>query len=196
MKIFTFSFPFWESIITATTLFYGRNLCRNIMAARVRAAANRSPSGTTSLSAPTAARPITAPATRSWASASTAPPTPPATSGSSPTRRASSAPVRPAASAPCGTRKRAAAAVLCCPPRGRSLLLPAAAVKRLSTTPRCTVSSALPLTRRRSFLRTPSAKRPRWTASTVRTGWTISAPPLPLTSPLTAGCSSRRAKYP
>ena len=43
----------------------------------------------------------------------------------------------------------------CCgavlPPRGRSLLLPAAAVKRLSTTPRCTVSSALPLTRRRSF---------------------------------------------
>lgn len=27
----------------------------------------------------------------------------------------------------CGTRKRAAAAVLCCPPRGRSLLLPAAA---------------------------------------------------------------------
>ena len=28
MKIFTFSFPFWGSIITATTLFYGRNLCR------------------------------------------------------------------------------------------------------------------------------------------------------------------------
>ncbi len=80
------------------------------------------------------------------------------------------------------------------PPRGRSLLLPAAAVKRLSTTPRCTVSSALPLTRRRSFLRTLSAKRPRWTASPVRTGWTISAPPPPLTSPLTAGCSSRRAK--
>ena len=35
----------------------------------------------------------------------------------------------------CGMRKRAAAAVLCFPPRGRSLLLPAAAVKRLSTTP-------------------------------------------------------------
>lgn len=48
----------------------------------------------------------------------------------------------------------------------------------------------------KEFLRTPSAKRPRWTASTVRTGWTISAPPLPLTSPLTAGCSSRRARYP
>jgi SPP1 gp7 family putative phage head morphogenesis protein len=56
--------------------------------------------------------------------------------------------------------------------------------------------AAVPLTRKRSFLRTPSAKRPRWTASPVRTGWTISAPPPPPTSPLTAGCSSRRAKYP
>ena len=196
MKIFAFSFPHFKCIILINYHIHWRMLCQNTMAVRVRAAASPSHFRMTSWSAPTAARLITASATRSWASASTAPPTPPATSGSSPTRRASSAPVRPAASAPCGTRKRAAAAVLCCPPRGRSLLLPAAAVKRLSTTPRCTVSSALPLTRRRSFLRTPSAKRPRWTASTVRTGWTISALPLPLTSPLTAGCSSRRAKYP
>ncbi len=90
-------------------------LCQNTMAVRVRAAASRSPFRMTSWSAPTAARPITAPATRSWASASTAPPMPPVTSGSFPTRRASSAPARPAASAPCGMQKNAAAAAQCSP---------------------------------------------------------------------------------
>ena len=140
------------------------------------AAASPSHFRMTSWSAPTAARLITASATRSWASASTAPPTPPATSGSSPTRRASSAPVRPAASAPCGTRKPAVAAVLCCPPRGRSLLLPATAAKRLRLLQmyRQFGTSTDP---EKEFFEDASAKRPRWTASPVRTGWTISALP-------------------
>ena len=141
------------------------------------AAASPSHFRMTSWSAPTAARLITASATRSWASASTAPPTPPAASGSSPTRRANSAPVRPAASAPCGMRKPAAAAVLCFPPRGRSLLLPAAAAKRLSTTPDVPSVRHFRRPGEGVFLRTPSAKRPRWMASPVRTGWTISPRP-------------------
>ena len=130
LKISAFSFPHFKCIILINYPIHWRMLCQNTMAVRVKAAASPSHFRMTSWSAPTAARPITASATRSWASASTAPPTPPAASGSSPTRRASSAPVRPAASAPCGMRKPAAAAVLCFPPRGRSLLLPAAAAKR------------------------------------------------------------------
>ena len=171
-------------------------LCQNTMAVRVRAAASRSPFRMTSWSAPTAARPITAPATRSWASASTAPPMPPVTSGSSPTRRASSAPARPAASAPCGMQKNAAAAAQCSPPRNRSRPLSPTPRRTASTTPGCTASSAAQPTPRRSSSRRPSAKRPGWTASPGRTGWTTSAPPPPPIWRPTAGCSCKRARSP
>lgn len=67
------------------------------------------------MSAPTAARLITAIVMKSSAAASMPRPTPPDTSGSSPIRKVSCAPALPAASAPCAVNLSAAAAARPCP---------------------------------------------------------------------------------